>query len=43
MEDIRKKNLEKINGRIKETAERCGRSGDDVLLVAVTRREVRRK
>ena len=36
MEDIRK-NLEKINGRIKETAERCGRSGDDVLLVAVSK------
>lgn len=36
MEDIRK-NLEKINGMIKETAERCGRSADDVLLVAVSK------
>lgn len=36
MEDIRK-NLEKINAVIKETAEGCGRNADDVLLVAVSK------
>ncbi len=36
MEDIRK-NLDKVNAQIKETAENCGRSADDVLLVAVSK------
>lgn len=36
MEDIRK-NLDKVNAKIKETAENCGRSADDVLLVAVSK------
>ncbi|MGN0704698.1 MAG: YggS family pyridoxal phosphate-dependent enzyme [Lentihominibacter sp.] len=36
MEDIRA-NLEKINGQIKAAAEGCGRSADDVLLVAVSK------
>ncbi len=36
MEDIRK-NLEKVGAQIKETAESCGRSADDVLLVAVSK------
>ena len=33
MEDIRA-NLKKINDQIKTAAESCGRSADDVLLVA---------
>ena len=36
MEDIRA-NLEKINEQIKTAAEGCGRSADDVLLVAVSK------
>ncbi len=36
MEDI-KKNLELINNKIKETAESCGRSREDVLLCAVSK------
>ena len=36
MEDI-KKNLDVIRGEIRETAESCGRSADDVLLVAVSK------
>ena len=36
MEDIRG-NLEKINNQIKAAAEGCGRSAEDVLLVAVTK------
>lgn len=36
MEDIRK-NLKSINERIKSAAESCGRSADDVLLVAVSK------
>lgn len=36
MEDI-KKNLELINGQIKEAAVNCGRAEDDVLLVAVSK------
>ncbi len=36
MEDIRA-NLKKINQEIKEAAERCGRSAEDVLLVAVSK------
>lgn len=36
MEDIRA-NLKKINDQIKTTAESCGRSADDVLLVAVSK------
>ena len=36
MEDIRK-NLDKVNAQIKATAENCGRSADDVLLVAVSK------
>lgn len=36
MEDIRK-NLEKINAVIEETAKGCGRNADDVLLVAVSK------
>lgn len=36
MEDIRAY-LEKINGQIKAAAEGCGRSADDVLLVAVSK------
>ena len=36
MEDIRA-NLEKINEHIKTAAEGCGRSADDVLLVAVSK------
>ena len=36
MEDI-KKNLDMIRGEIAETAQQCGRSADDVLLVAVSK------
>ena len=36
MEDI-KKNLDVIRGEIAETAQQCGRSADDVLLVAVSK------
>lgn len=36
MEDITG-NLAKVNGQIKEAAERCGRSADDILLVAVSK------
>lgn len=36
MEDITG-NLVKVNGQIKEAAERCGRSADDILLVAVSK------
>ncbi len=36
MEDIRA-NLSTINDRIRQTAEECGRSADDVLLVAVSK------
>lgn len=36
MEDI-KKNLETVRGKIDEAAEACGRNGDDVLLVAVSK------
>jgi len=36
MEDIRA-NLAKINQQIKEVAEGCGRSAEDVLLVAVSK------
>ena len=36
MEDIRA-NLKKINDQIKTAAESCGRSADDVLLVAVSK------
>ena len=36
MEDI-KKNLDMIRGEIVETAQQCGRSADDVLLVAVSK------
>ena len=36
MEDIRA-NLDKINEQIKTAAEGCGRSADDVLLVAVSK------
>lgn len=36
MEDIRK-NLDKVNAQIKSAAEGCGRSADDVLLVAVSK------
>lgn len=36
MEDIRA-NLEAVNSSIKKAAEDCGRSGDDILLVAVSK------
>lgn len=36
MEDIRA-NLSMVNDRIRQTAEECGRSADDVLLVAVSK------
>ena len=36
MEDIRA-NLARINEQIKASAEACGRSADDVLLVAVSK------
>ena len=36
MEDI-KKNLDVIRGEIAEKAQQCGRSADDVLLVAVSK------
>ena len=36
MEDIRG-NLKKVNGQIKEAAESCGRSAEDILLVAVSK------